>query len=778
MLNYANLNDVEFEYLCKDIMQAKLNRVLHSFARGRDGGIDLCDNVETKNIIIQAKHYVNTPTTEAVRKIKEELKKVKKINPKQYYVCISRSLTPNNVKEIYDCFSSYMDSPDNIITREEIEDFLTDPQNHNILVRHYKLWIESTGILQDIISNDQFIDCEVLLSTIEKDKKYFVRTQAYEEALTCLRRNKTLFIVGNPGVGKTTTSKMLVLHFATEGYQVRYTTSATNLNELKKSISRDSETKEIILIDDCLGQAYFKMKETQSNELLSLIKYVSLSKNKLLILNSRITIYNEALSHNREMLKSVSEGEFSKYILDMNNLPSFDKGRIFYNHLYFNNIGEAYYEDIRKEKRYLKVINHPNYNPRIIEFVSDPRHIGKITATEFFEFILKTLENPTEIWRDEYENNLQIPDRALLLILYSISDKAVPEAQVKRAFEKWVKNDSYYDKTVSQYEISLRRLMDGFILKIEKSGEPYLMITNPSLNDYFDSYISSHPEVKAEIIKKACFIEQDRRVMDREEFDQWLIESLENHSIGNYEFMQPSDKAAFISNAIMINCICDRYYQDTVLNYLMNPQSYYRESLGVILSVNVLKGFLGNNKLKDFYNIDSIILDIEKFDEFVDSLSLDELLAVIPLIESIINEDDYEYYSFVIQTALESAVEFYCDYIYADQYDPDVQLAISHATRQAYDDIYVDEDDAVRYIEEEVGELVRLEIKEKLKDISKVLKIDDSFLDNVPVEVTGADDLLFNYLSYEGEDYSIEKTPFSEKELINMFEREYNNNYA
>ena len=41
MLNYANLNDIEFEYLCKDIMQRILGMQLRSFAQGKDGGIDL-----------------------------------------------------------------------------------------------------------------------------------------------------------------------------------------------------------------------------------------------------------------------------------------------------------------------------------------------------------------------------------------------------------------------------------------------------------------------------------------------------------------------------------------------------------------------------------------------------------------------------------------------------------------------------------------------------------------------------------------------------------------
>ena len=58
MLNYANLNDTEFEFLCKDIMSKRLNTPLRNFAPGKDGGIDLCN--EDKSIIVQVKHYVES----------------------------------------------------------------------------------------------------------------------------------------------------------------------------------------------------------------------------------------------------------------------------------------------------------------------------------------------------------------------------------------------------------------------------------------------------------------------------------------------------------------------------------------------------------------------------------------------------------------------------------------------------------------------------------------------------------------------------------------------
>lgn len=60
MLNYSNLNDVEFEYLCKDIMSRMLNVKLERFGSGRDDGTDLTDNSYRKSIIVQVKHYTKT----------------------------------------------------------------------------------------------------------------------------------------------------------------------------------------------------------------------------------------------------------------------------------------------------------------------------------------------------------------------------------------------------------------------------------------------------------------------------------------------------------------------------------------------------------------------------------------------------------------------------------------------------------------------------------------------------------------------------------------------
>lgn len=66
-------------------------------------------------------------------------------------------------------------------------------------------------------------------------RNFLYKLERFYKALHYLENNKTLFIVGNPGVGKTITSKMLVLYYAAIKYKVRYTTNTTDLQSLKTS---------------------------------------------------------------------------------------------------------------------------------------------------------------------------------------------------------------------------------------------------------------------------------------------------------------------------------------------------------------------------------------------------------------------------------------------------------------------------------------------------------------------------------------------------------------
>lgn len=369
MLNYANLSDVDFEELAKDVMEQKLGIKLHTFAKGRDGGIDIVDDISQCNHLIQVKHYYKSNFSNLKSTLIKEAKNVNNLKPKQYYIFTSLSLTPKDINIIYGLFREYMKSPHhNIIHLNDIENFLNE--HGDIIKKHYKLWLSYSGILDKIKSEDVVIDSDSLKGKIEEHNNMYVKTRVFSEALNILDQHGALLLVGPPGIGKTITSEMIVLKYLSEGYSVRYTTDGENLSGLKKSLSDNRNKKEIIFLDDCFGQCYFKMKDTQSNELLSLLMHVKMNNNKILLLNSRVTILNEAKKNNEELSKEIGNDKIKLKILDIKDISNVEKARIFYNHLFFNKIPQEYRENIRLNRGYLKIILHKNFTPRIIEYIT------------------------------------------------------------------------------------------------------------------------------------------------------------------------------------------------------------------------------------------------------------------------------------------------------------------------------------------------------------------------------------------------------------------------
>ncbi|MDQ7860347.1 hypothetical protein RCO48_02530 [Peribacillus frigoritolerans] len=139
-------------------------------------------------------------------------------------------------------------------------------------------------------------------------------------------------ICGDPGVGKSVTSKMLTFYFVKKGYQIRYTTNG-EISDLKRSLQDNRELNEVILLDDCFGQYYLKLKQWQDSELISLMNYINLCENKILILNSRVTVLNEAQAVSRRLRDYLEDDKVKIKTINMNDITPIEKARIFYNHL-------------------------------------------------------------------------------------------------------------------------------------------------------------------------------------------------------------------------------------------------------------------------------------------------------------------------------------------------------------------------------------------------------------------------------------------------------------
>ena len=765
MLNYANLSDVEFENLCLDVMSAKLHKNLHKFATGRDGGIDLRD--DNRKIVVQVKHYVNSTVDQLMSALKKEVPKVEKLNPKQYYVCCSTQLSPQKVDEIYTLFEKYMDSTANVITINEIDTFLTDAKNVEILKKHYKLWIESTRILEDIFTRDIGIDSEILFANIKKEVQYFVKTQVFDLALDCLKKTRALLIVGDPGVGKTVTSKMLVLHYLAEGYKIKYTTDISNLSDLKKALTSNPEEKEIIFLDDCFGQAYFRMKETQGNELVYIIKHVNIHPNKIIILNSRVTIYSDAKIKTPDLIKSFENKEFKLITLDMSRISAVDKAKILYNHMYFNGVDREYLDALKSGKRYLDIIQHPNFNPRIIEYVCDKKVFKEVSAQQYYSFIAKNLNNSKQAWEDEYENRIDSVDRLLLTTIYSLTNTLVSYDTVKACFEFRLQQSNEIDVSVNQFEKSLARLEQSLVKIVDSKGQRMISTANPSINDFLSAYLDANLPAKNDIISNSCTVRQLRRMLPNQAFDDTLQRLFETSEILNYYFESDAQRNAYVAYYVATHNVKNKVYSPNIHSFLVDLRDADMGEGWKIYS-SVIISILLKKDLIEFYQLEDLLTDATWFKKITDTFLLDDLVVIVSLIEYLHTGAERKAWVEFAQKAIKDAIELYCTNVPALNYD--VDLAEIHDS--CIDDNYV-RYSIEREIEERVSEMVLDEVRACIAQLPEDLKINDVFINNLNVSVSGASELFDEYfddidydpeLYYDDEDDTLD-------EIYSIFER-------
>ena len=743
---------------------------LERFGSGRDGGVDLTDNAYKKEIVIQVKHYVKTGVAGLIRSLKNELPKVKEINPKQYYICCSKELSPQKKSEIYSIFSDYMDSPSNIITLIEIDDFLSSPENDEILRKHFKLWIDSTAVLTNVLNNDIFIDCEALLYNIENDQKLFVKTTVFDKAIASLNKNNVLIILGDPGVGKTITSKMLVLHYATQNYKIRYTTDGADLAALKRALSSDRQTKEVILLDDCFGQVYFSMKDSQEDELIALIRHVRMNPNKLLIMNSRVTIYHEATARTPNLITCMHNKEFKVHVLDMTDISSIEKAKIFYNHLYFKGIPEEFFAQIKHNKNYRKIIEHRNYNPRIIEYVCEPNRLSTLIPGQYMDFIMKSLDNPEEAWKNEYERRLKEVDRLLITTIYSLSSKTVSKELVRQCYNHRLSNIATIDLSINHFEQALARLSGAFVKHIDKKGVEMLSIANPSINDFIKSHLEKNEPEKKSLINSCVSVRQLKRLLDEKAFEEKVSELFNQRTIIDFYFESENQKSAYITYYTATNCVLDKEYEPYLDSYLRNVDSVEIYETYTIRPLIIIESIISKDYC-EFYNKEDFFRDLTMLEKLVDIFDLSDLVDFIKAADWLFVGDSRKQYIHFMHEAVLNAIETYCYEVPTDEYDFSLSEIIDGRSYEDERGYQIDADGAVEDVEELVRNAVKNQVDDYLYLLPKDISITKEELNNIRISVEGAESLVFNYLNdYDDDDERIERA-YSNMEIDNIFNR-------
>lgn len=491
--DFKTLNDKEFEVFCSDLIGAYKTVHIERFKAGRDGGIDgryfISNN---KEIILQCKHWANTPITQLINHLaKIEKPKLDNLKPSGYLLAVSNKLSHADKKAISLALGGHIKSESDIFGNEDLNDLI--PKYPDIEKRHYKLWLCSTGVLSHIINKPIFERSIYSLKEALAVTQKYVVTSNHDKAISKLEALGVVILSGEPGVGKTTLAEHICLQYVNDGYE--FIKIEDDINEAE-AVLKESK-KQIFYFDDFLGRNYFEALQGKTgSRVVSFIRRIASEKNcKRFILTSRSTVLNQGkvlmdcFKH-----QNLDQNEFE---LTVATLSEMDKARILYNHLWYTNLPHEYIDELYKDKRYRKIISHKNFNPRLINFITDYTRHENLDAKDYWEKTIDSLNNPADVWENPFVAQQDDYSRALVLLV-TLNRSAISEDALAVAYNLYL---GYPENAGLQgrrdFLTNLKHLTGSLLTKYITENEARFDLFNPSLGDYvLNRYTRDIPSLK------------------------------------------------------------------------------------------------------------------------------------------------------------------------------------------------------------------------------------------------------------------------------------------
>lgn len=503
MLDYdfKILQPSEFECFSRDLLQAREDIFIESFADGRDKGIDLrFAYSKDKTCIVQCKRYKEWK--ELKGKLKEEVEKVKRLSPQRYILTTSVDLTVKQKDEVLAMFNPFILSGMDVLGKKDLNNLLE--KNPEIEKNYHKLWLASTNVLNTIINRATLNWSSFELEKIEKDIRLYVENESLNKALDVLKENHYVVISGIPGIGKTTLARMLVYTMLARGYEEFV--YVDDMDTAAKMFSK--EKRQIFFFDDFLGANSFVQQSVSfENKLITFIDKVRNSKHTLFILSTREYVLSEAMAHYEKL--SMSNIDIAKCTIELEYYTKTIRAKILYNHLAEANIPPEYINVFIDKRGYMTIINHQNFNPRVIESIIKEQIWETIDSNDFANKVKEFFDNPISVWQFAFEK-LDVETRYTLLVLGTMGghvrlddfQEGYRQFCILTSQEVGLKYDDV------KWRQSLKVLMNCFLKIDNRNGIKLVTMYNPSIADFIVFYLNQNTTTALQIIRGACFIEQ------------------------------------------------------------------------------------------------------------------------------------------------------------------------------------------------------------------------------------------------------------------------------
>ena len=502
--DFSNLSALDFEELVHDLLQTAWDVRLELFKPGRDGGVDIRAHTNGASLVVQCKNFAKSTFSNLRAKIRdEELPKIHRLQPNRYVLVTSLPLSVSQKDELVTLLSPYVGCGEDIIGGNELERLLESKAE--VVKRHHKLWLTSIPVLEKVLHAAEHHQTRAHVDRVARKLSMYVQTQAYSRAYEILEKSRVVIISGAPGIGKSTLADMLLYEHVVTGFTPVVIKGA--LIEGRRLATSDGPI--IFHFDDFLGETNLGdrpdfLGRREDSDLLDFIEWVHSSGRHRFILTTREHIFSDALMRSERFRMHGFTQERS--IVTVADYGRDQRARILYNHLWFSELPPEYLYEVLRDDFFLKIVEKADFNPRIVEWLASYRRLLSVKPEHYQDHVAKILENPHEIWRHAYQQELSQAARDLLLTLFSLS-YVVFRDDLERAFGKLhaasLKRTNREDIPAA-WRTAVKELEGSFI----NIGDSEISFLNPSLRDFMAVILHDDPDMALDITTSAIRFNQ------------------------------------------------------------------------------------------------------------------------------------------------------------------------------------------------------------------------------------------------------------------------------